>query len=349
MYKESALITFYAETPVHMGAGQSVSYVDLPVQRERHTAFPIFWSSGIKGVIRDTCYRIWRDRDKVNLIFGPEEDSDFSSCISITDAKILLYPVRSVRGVFAWITCPFVLKRFKDELESAGINEVNKNFEVIDNLHLKDGEAVIPKESISVLEINDKQVAFEEFVFSIKNTSQNISEVVKFIKNLLPKTFLTTDIEKHFAIVSDDTFRDFVNYAVEVRTRVRIDQKTGTVKEGALFTEELIPSESVFYSLLFISDPYFGIDDEFYSCLLEVKEKTQGKLNWEEAKNKIEKKEWLEKVKNKEFYLKKAWEGNYFNSAEVLNNLHEILNGTILQLGGDETTGKGFMRVKISL
>jgi CRISPR-associated protein Cmr4 len=49
MYKKSAILTFYAETPIHMGAGQSVSYVDLPVQRERHTSFPVLWSSGIKG------------------------------------------------------------------------------------------------------------------------------------------------------------------------------------------------------------------------------------------------------------------------------------------------------------
>jgi len=98
MYKKAALLTFYAETPIHMGSGQSVSYVDLPIQRERHTSFPVLWASGIKGVIRNLALRKWTDKDKVNTIFGPdpEDASDFASCISITDAKILLYPVRSV-------------------------------------------------------------------------------------------------------------------------------------------------------------------------------------------------------------------------------------------------------------
>ncbi|MCD6408189.1 type III-B CRISPR module RAMP protein Cmr4, partial [bacterium] len=70
MFKEKAILTFYAETPIHMGAGQSVSYVDLPIQRERHTSFPILWSSGIKGVIREQVERKWEDKERVNVIFG---------------------------------------------------------------------------------------------------------------------------------------------------------------------------------------------------------------------------------------------------------------------------------------
>jgi CRISPR/Cas system CMR subunit Cmr4 (Cas7 group RAMP superfamily) len=45
MYKKSAVLTFYAETPIHMGSGQSVSYVDLPISK-RKTYF--FSSSLVK-------------------------------------------------------------------------------------------------------------------------------------------------------------------------------------------------------------------------------------------------------------------------------------------------------------
>jgi len=293
MYKKSTLLTFYAETPIHMGAGQSISYVDLPIQRERHTSFPVLWSSGIKGVIRDVALRVWNDKDKVETIFGPEEGSDFASCISITDAKILLYPVRSVKGVFAWITCPFVLKRFKEDLEAVGVKFEHNNQE-IQILDVSDDKVFIADDNLKIQEQNN--VAFEEFVFEaeVKNEVKNLAEK---LKEFIPQDDLAKNLEKYLAIVSDNVFKDFVNYAVEIRTRIRIDQALGTVKSGALFSEELIPSESVFYSLLFIKDSF--------------KPNTN------------------------------------MNAENVFSEINSLLSqNSLLQLGGDETIGKGYVRVK---
>ncbi|MDT7908101.1 MAG: type III-B CRISPR module RAMP protein Cmr4 [Candidatus Calescibacterium sp.] len=291
MYKKSAVLTFYAETPIHMGSGQSVSYVDLPIQRERHTSFPVLWSSGIKGVIRDLASRVWNDKDKVETIFGPEDGgSDFASCISITDAKILLYPVRSVKGVFAWITCPFVLRRFKEDLKAVGINLSVQIFDVSDD------KKVLVSNS-SALRIDNNQVALEEFVFKAE-VKNEVKELADFLKNFVHQNDLTTDLRNHLAIVSDNVFKDFVNYAVEIRTRIRIDQTKGTVKEGALFSEELIPSESVFYSILFFKDSFKP--------------------------------------------------GSNMDAQKVFSEINSLLSdNSILQLGGDETTGKGFVRVKV--
>lgn len=291
MFEREGIITFYAETPIHMGTGQSVSYVDLPIQRERHTGFPVLWSSGIKGVIRDLATRVWDDKDdkKVNVIFGSEDGSDYASCISITDAKILLYPVRSVKGVFAWITCPFVLLRLKEDLDAAGFKEEINIPEVLE------GKIIT---ATSDLHIDNKSVALEEFVFEVDSSRVNEAKnIARFIRNLVPNNRLTQNLEKYLAIVSDNVFKDFVNYAVEIRTRIRIEQSKGVVKEGALFSEELIPSESIFYSLVFVSKPY----------------------------------------KENE---------NMKSSDDVVRELKGLLsNKSLLQLGGDETTGKGFVRV----
>jgi len=291
MYKKSAVLTFYAETPIHMGSGQSVSYVDLPIQRERHTSFPVLWSSGIKGVIRDLASRVWNDKDKVETIFGPEDGgSDFASCISITDAKILLYPVRSVKGVFAWITCPFVLRRFKEDLKAVGINLSVQIFDVSDD------KKVLVSNS-SALRIDNNQVALEEFVFKAE-VKNEVKELADFLKNFVHQNDLTTDLRNHLAIVSDNVFKDFVNYAVEIRTRIRIDQTKGTVKEGALFSEELIPSESVFYSILFFKDSFKPSSN--------------------------------------------------IDAQKVFSEINSLLSdNSLLQLGGDETTGKGYVRVKV--
>lgn len=292
MYKKTALLTFYAETPIHMGSGQSVSYVDLPIQRERHTSFPVLWASGIKGVIRNLTLREWNDKDKVNTIFGPDpEDAfDFASCISITDAKILLYPVRSVRGVFAWITCPFVLKRFREDLKAIGV-DFEINYQKID---VPDDKVLIANDNLKIQ--NKNTVALEEFLFEAE-VNDEVKELARKLKELIPANDLTNHLENHLAIVSDNVFKDFVNYAVEIRTRIRIDQAKGTVKEGALFSEELVPSESVFYSLLFIKDSF-------------------------NPNNKI-------------------------NAENVLFEINNLFSKySLLQLGGDKTIGRGFVRVK---
>jgi len=339
MYKKSAILTFYAETPIHMGAGQSVSYVDLPVQRERHTSFPVLWSSGIKGVIRDLASRVWNDKDKVETIFGPEDgSSDFASCISITDAKILLYPVRSVKGVFAWITCPFVLKRFMEDLNAVG-EEFKHNNQEIQIPDVSDDKVFIASDNLKIQGQNS--VALEEFVFEVdESQKEKVESLANSLKSILPDNPLTQSLVNHLAIVSDNVFRDFVNYAVEIRTRIRIDQALGTVKKGALFSEELIPSESVFYSLIFITDPYFGIDKNLYNDLKSKKEKNETP-NWDDVKNRLKGSEDAKKR------LENAWNNGYFVDDEVKNSLN-FLNNSLLQLGGDETTGKGYVRVKFN-
>ncbi|MCD6489192.1 MAG: type III-B CRISPR module RAMP protein Cmr4 [Thermodesulfobacterium sp.] len=345
MFQEKALLTFYAETPIHMGAGQSLSYVDLPVQRERITGFPTLWASGIKGVIRDLATRKWNnDKNKVEVIFGPEESAEeFASCISITDAKILLYPIRSVRGVFAWITCPFVLKRFKGDLKSIGLELKNGKQEIkISDFEVEEDEVLVGGE---VLKINENKIALEEFVFNVKK-EERIKNLSNSFKNFLPENELIDNLEDRLVIVSDDVFKDFVNYAVEIRTRIKIDQTTGTVEEKALFTEELIPSESIFYSLTFITDPYLGLEAKIYDKLKDAK--INKKLNLDKALSNLSEEERKKILKNNKLIEKvsKAYSENYFVAKEIKDNLDSLLNNELLQLGGDETIGMGFMRVK---
>ena len=308
MYKKSGLITYYALTPVHTGAGSSVSYIDLPVQRERHTSFPIMAGSGLKGVFRALAER---DREKGNLelnideIFGPEDGSKGSSCVAFTDAKILLYPVRSVKNTFAWITCPFVLKRFKEDLESAG-KEI-ENFSIPE---VSDDKIIVALNSPLIINNNptnnnsnnnnSKKVGLEEFVFDVDNTQidNNLIDLIEKIKGYIPDTETTQNLSARFAIVSDNVFTDLVNYAVEVRTRIKIDQTTGTASSGALFTVEMVPSESIFYSLVFSDEPNNSNDNS----------------------------------------------NNYTNG--VINKIKNLIDNKVIQVGGDETIGLGFVKVK---
>jgi len=205
-----------------------------------------------------------------------------------------LYPVRSVKNTFAWITCPFVLKRFKEDLESAG-KEI-KNFSIPE---VSDDKIIVASNSPLIINNNNpKKVGIEEFVFDVDN-SQIDNNLINAIKGYIPDTETTQNISARFAIVSDNVFTDLVNYAVEVRTRIKIDQTTGTASGGALFTVEMVPSESIFYSLVFADDP------------------------------------------------KNSNSNSVKNVDEVIDNIQKLIdNNEVIQVGGDETIGLGFVKVK---
>jgi len=284
MFTNGMVASFYALTNLHPGSGNSLSYVDLPVQREKHTSFPVIVGSSVKGVIREYASRRWNDVEKVTSFFGTEDTGDISSKISFTDARILLYPVRSVRGIFAYVTCPYVLKRFFNDIEVlTNVSDKVKN--IISLLNISDDKVIIDKE-LSELKIDNTLVGIEEFLFSI-DTEYEIRIIIDELQNCL--NIDKKSLSNRLLIVSDSVFTDLVNYAIEVRTRNKIDQVTGTAEDKALFVVELIPSEAVFYSLILL---------------------------------KKEKESLLEDIRN-------------------------LLDSQVIQVGGNETIGNGLVRVKI--
>lgn len=121
------LITLQAITFLHPGTGQNTGVVDLPIQREVHTDFPMYASSGFKGSLRDKAEHLWGNNDeKVTLTFGASteenQDAPAAGAMAITDARILAFPVRSLQQVFTWITCPMVIYRLIRDAKLIGKN-----------------------------------------------------------------------------------------------------------------------------------------------------------------------------------------------------------------------------------
>lgn len=126
-----SILKMYAVTPCHAGSGSSLGVVDLPIQRERHTNWPVIQSSGMKGAMR-AHFDKFKDNisvkeqidqfDKVitSYVFGSDEANNaYAGSLSISDAKILAFPMRSNVSPFVWITCPAVLKRLAKDLSLA--------------------------------------------------------------------------------------------------------------------------------------------------------------------------------------------------------------------------------------
>jgi len=286
MFEKGVMCGIYVLTPLHAGSGiERNSAVDLPIQREKHTSFPVVYGQSLKGVLRSRYDKDTGNSKETYAIFGPDTEraSMYSGAICVTDARILLFPVRSLKGVFAYVTCPFVLNRFMRDLEIMGKSEnIDENlFKVGEN------EALVSKNS-SIVADNQK-VILEDVILEYKNV--DLSSLTKIIKNILP-----VEVEDRIAIVSDDLFKQFATMTTEVVARIKIDQVKGTV--DSLWYEEYLPPDAVLYFLILAKRPH----------------QETGVLN---------------------------------SAEEIISKLSETFNNKIIQIGGNETVGKGFVKIKM--
>src|SRR2546423_11902540 len=129
MITKTDMLYLYVETPLHAGVGPGLSSIDLPIQRERATQYPMIQGSGIKGKLRATAEDDANLKSLVDVIFGPSAEagkgSEHAGALAVGDARILLFPVRSLNGVFAYTTSYDVLERFKRDLLRGGTGNSN--------------------------------------------------------------------------------------------------------------------------------------------------------------------------------------------------------------------------------
>lgn len=147
----SKILYLFTRTPLHVGAGASVGAIDQPIQRERHTGFPIIPATGLKGSFADQWpnevlgsdgkTKQLKDKDgkstRITTTKVKERDSDaeatkvvpkevadsawlfgsdttdlsFAGSLTFSEARLLAFPIRSAKGSYAWITCPLMLQR----------------------------------------------------------------------------------------------------------------------------------------------------------------------------------------------------------------------------------------------
>lgn len=241
---ENAVLFIHALTGLHPGSGTALGVVDLPVQRERHTQWPTIPGSSLKGVLRDACRPAGEgsERERWLAVFGPEtaEADKHAGAVGFTDARILAFPVRSLKGVFAWVTCPAALERLGRDLELAGLSGLGASPGVE-----KDKAACAAD---SPLLVDGDKLILEEFEFARTADAAGIAGWVA--DNAVADKPTAGRIRTHLAVLYDDDFTHFVRHATEVVARVGLDYGKKTVKPGALFYEEFLPAETLFYSVL---------------------------------------------------------------------------------------------------
>jgi CRISPR-associated protein Cmr4 len=232
--KEKRLILLHALTPLHVGTGQAVGNVDLPIAREKATGFPLVPASALKGVLRDN----FNNQSWATQAFG---DADRAGAWVFTDLRILCLPVRSFFGVFAYATCPLILQRLQRHAQVFGI----KGFE---NLSVEVQGADIALASNSALGKGNK-VYLEDLDLTAKQSPEADAVANAIAEKLLPNSERRYFTER-FAVVSNDVFTFLSETATEVVARVRLEDNAKTVASGGLWYEEAVPAEAIFYGFV---------------------------------------------------------------------------------------------------
>lgn len=292
MYPEKELLVFHVESSLHAGSGANVGHIDNPIQRETATGNPIVQANGVKGALREFYETVCEDdkETKIKAMFGGKDGNDGAGAVAFGEARLLFFPVRSLAGIFAYITCPTLISRFQRDLAALGkqplkVKGDNGKAElwdpfVIGNSYLAASDSLVQLAQGGVM-------VLEELTFEKSDSGPNIDVQLKTLADMLfPEAAEYAPFKNAFSkravILNDQDYFHFVQYATEVEPHNRIDDITGTVDErtGVWYTEYL-PSESILYSALFIGKPRVQIDA--FKDAGEVKayiEKLNGQRTW---------------------------------------------------------------------
>lgn len=303
MFQAHAALFLYASSPVHVGAGQAFGLIDNPIARERHSNHPLIPGSGLKGAIRHRFHALpgWVEGDAgerlLDRLFGPEAKRDadlYAGAISLGDAQLLAFPVRSVKRGYVYATSAHALARAARLLAQLGVNGMPTP-----PAALAVGETVTLNADL----LNDSKLHLEAFEYdNVASATEPLKAVATWLaEHALPSgdahAFFRDKFATDLVLLSDEEFTWFTQNSTAVEPHVRIDNKTGTADDGGLFYTENLPPEALLLGSLMASRERSG----------------KGELAAE----------------------------------AVLAQVKGAIDGQLLQVGGDATTGRGLVNVRV--
>ena len=160
-------------------------------------------------VDRAECTRLASDRHDENLLaaFGPETGnaSDHAGAVAFSDARILAFPVHSLTGVFAWVTCRDVLDRLSRDLALVGGSGL-PDVPAVE----KDKAACIEN---SPLLAHGECLMLEEFEFSRDGDAREVADWIA--SRAVEDAGTRRRLRSHLAVLHNDDFTHFAHYATE--------------------------------------------------------------------------------------------------------------------------------------
>jgi CRISPR-associated protein Cmr4 len=233
---KTRLFFTHALSPLHPGTGQGIGAIDLPIAREKATGLPYLPGSSLKGTLRTAC----PDADRT-AVFGPPttEGELHAGAIQFGDQRLLLLPIRSLAGTFAWVSSPYVLRRFARDMLDSGLQPPAAVPAIA-----QENACYVANEC--ALRVKDNAVYLED----LDLTAQDSADVRHWAEWIAGQIFADADdwqtfLRQRFCLVHDDVLSFLLNTATEVVARIRLEETSKTVSQGGLWYEEALPSETI--------------------------------------------------------------------------------------------------------
>ena len=334
-----SLLFIEALTPMHPGLGRGgEGFVDLPIQRDEF-GFPTIWASSLKGAIKSSLLLSCNNeadnveravcRRRVLLAFGPEteEASEYASSISILDARLVLVPARSLRGVWTYVTSPHLLNYLATYLEIVGDKERLSALREVLNL-VRGRNAVTSRKEVLVGSGGQSYVVLNEQELAAEH-----SDALTKLGELLPREVSELIKERGVTVISDELVNNIVRRSLVIQPRIRLDYASKTVVSGGLWEEEYLPQFTVLASVIICRRIRLaGLPDN------ELKERLN-QLADNDSKNKK-----YGNVSKDE--LIKAYDDLIHNKLVDANSVcSDVKSRRSMMFGGKETVGKGLARL----
>jgi len=229
----STILGLLAETSIHPGAGQDTGFVDLPVAREAATDYPVIVGSSLKGAILSRARDGGWDEKRRSDVFGKQENA---GNLLVSDARLVLLPVRSLTSHYKWVTCPHLLERLQRDLKRAG-----SNGQAVDTTGTERGHYVGTGRNALYLEER-------EFTRSNNGGEDGIERAVSLLSSLIAHQETRNRLKEQLVLLHNDDFAWFARYGLAINARNTLDEVKKTSRN--LWYEETIPPDTLFYCLL---------------------------------------------------------------------------------------------------
>ena len=251
---KTSMLGLLAESPIHAGMGRGLGVVDLPMARESATDYPVIVGSSLKGALRDKYetgqrmkgMRAEEARESSVVPFGK---SDSAGGLIVSDARLLLLPVRSLTASYRWATCPHLIERFHRDLARAGRQPLPSIPEVE---RVECGTVLVSEQgSATAAEAANRASMFlEERQFQID--SAPLESLIDSIKPLILHEKTRNRVSSRLAVLHDDDFSWFARYGLSIQARNVLED--GTKRSKNLWYEETLPPDTVMHALVAARD-----------------------------------------------------------------------------------------------
>lgn len=255
MTQANAILGLLAQTAIHAGVEKDTNLIDMAIQREGHNGWPCVFGSSMKGALRAHAYDEEAIKADMNAIFGAaianagDVQSSQAGALAVSDARLLLFPVRSLTSHFKWVSCPAALQRFINDSKRMGLLVEELPAALNFNAETKE-RAYVPEIAQGEQATASNGLYLEEYRFETE--AVDLTTVINMLAQLINSPDKQQLLRKQLVVIDDDMFSFLVQHATTVNAHIAISAETKTVdpKGGALWYEETLPPETLLYVML---------------------------------------------------------------------------------------------------